>query len=66
MGQKEITVMPGDSDGHVGRDAEEYWDHHGDYGYEVINKEGERILKFYAAMTMTVGCVLFKMKACNL
>ena len=46
MGEKEITVMSGDSDGHVGRNAEKYWDHHGYYGYEGINKEGERILKF--------------------
>ena len=36
---KETVVILSDSNGHVGSNGVEYWDYHGGYCYEVINKE---------------------------
>ena len=39
---------------YFGSNAEDYEDQQGNNGYGDRNKEGERILKFYAAMNMSV------------
>ena len=39
LGEKETVVKLGDSNGYPESNREEYWDHHGGYCYEVLNKE---------------------------
>ena len=46
----------------VGINPKNFEDEHGSYGCGDGNKEGERILDFCVAMTMTVGNTLFKKK----
>lgn len=53
LGKKEIVVIAGDFNCHVGGNPEDYEDQHGDYSYGVRNKEVERILEFCAAVNLT-------------
>ena len=54
LGKKETVVIAGDFNGHVGSNAGNYEEQHGDFIYWVRIKEGERVLEFYEAMNMTV------------
>ena len=58
--EKEIVVIAGDFNCHVGSNPENYEYQLGGYGYGVRNKEGEMILQFCAAMNMTAWKTLFK------
>ena len=60
LGEKDTAVISGGCNGLVRSKAEDYDNQHGGYGYGVMNKERERILKFCKAMNMTVGNTLFK------
>ena len=64
--EKEVVVIAGEFHGHVGSNTENYEDQHGGNGYEVRNKERERVLEICAAMNITVGNTLFKKRASHL
>ena len=44
----------GDFNGHFGDNPENYEDKHGDYGYGVRNKEGEKVFECCATLNMKV------------
>ena len=66
LGEKEIVVIAGDFNGHVGKSINGYDSLHGGYGYGDRNKEGERILEFCAAMDMIVANTFFKKRDSHL
>ena len=53
-GEREIVVIAGDVNGHVGSNPENYREQYGGQSYEVRKKERERSLDFYVAMNMVV------------
>ena len=57
---KELLIIGGDLNGHVGKNADGYKGIHGGFGYGVRNMEGERILEMGAALDMTVCNTFFK------
>lgn len=65
QGRKNI-VIAGDFNGHVEENPEDYQDQQKGYDCGVRSKEGERILKFCAAMNMTVRNTLFQKRASHL
>ena len=63
MGDKELVIVTGDLNGHVGNTADMkvgYEGVHGGFGYGNRNSEGERILEFCDATNMVVANTLFK------
>ena len=54
LGEKETVVISGHFNGPVRSIAKNYETQQGDYGDEVRNKEGERILEFCGAMNMAI------------
>ena len=64
--EKETVVIAGDFYDHIGDNAKDFEDHRGGYGYGIGKKDRERILKFFAAMNMTVRNTLFKKTESNL
>ena len=46
LGQKEIVVIAGDFNDHVGSNPEDYDDQHGGNGYGVRNRKGKGFLSF--------------------
>ena len=52
--EKEIIILGGDLNGHVGETTSGYDNVHGGFGYGVRNAEGERILEFGLALSMVV------------
>ena len=50
--EKELVVIAGDFNGHIGSNPKTYKDEHGRYGYGVGNKQREKILDFCAASQM--------------
>ena len=57
--EKELVIIAGDLNGHVGRGSEGYEGVHGGRGYGTRNKEGDRILEFGSAMDMVVTNTMF-------
>ena len=60
ISDREMIMIGGDLNGHVGERCESYEGVHGDYGFGSRNQEGVRILDFAAAMDMVVCNTLFK------
>jgi hypothetical protein len=60
ISDKEMIMIGGDLNGHVGDRMEGYEGVHGDYGFGSRNEEGVRILDFAAAMDMVICNTLFK------
>ena len=60
-GKKLFTA--GDFNDHLGSNPENYDEQHGDYGYGVRNKKGERILEFCTAKNMIVGNTVSKKRS---
>ena len=50
--EKEVIILGGDMNGHVGKITAGYEDVHGGFGYGVRNVEGERILEFGLSLDM--------------
>ena len=57
--EKEVIILGGDMNGHVGKTTAGYEDAHGGFGYGVRNAEGERILEFGLALDMVACNTLF-------
>lgn len=55
-----VNIITRGFKGHVEVNAEDYENQQGGNGFGVRNKEGERILEFYAALYMTVRNTIFK------
>ena len=53
--EKEVIILGGDMNGHVGKTTAGYEDVHGGFGYGVRNAEGERILEF--GLALEFGCM---------
>ena len=66
LADKEVVVITGDLNGHVGKEAEGFENLHGGFGYGVRNREGERILEFSSAMDMIVGNTFFQKRDTHL
>lgn len=64
--QKEIIILGGDLNGHVGKTSSGYEDAHGGFGYGVRNTEGERILEFGLALGMVVCNTLYQKRSSRL
>ena len=60
MGDKELVLVAGDLNGHVGKTADGYEGVHGGFGYGNRNPEGERILEFCDATNMVIANTLFR------
>ena len=58
--EKEIIILGGDLNGHVGKTISGYEDVNGGFGYGVRNAEGEHILEFGLAQDMVVCNTLFR------
>ena len=52
--EKEVIILGGDMNGHVGKTTAGYEDVHGGFGYGVRNAEGECILEFGLALWLYV------------
>ena len=63
---KELIILGGDLNGHVGKTTSGYEDVHGGFGYGVRNAEGERILEFGLALDMVVCNTLFQKRSSRL
>ena len=63
---KEIVVIAGDFNGHVGSNTENYEGQLGGNGYGIRNKEGGKIFVFYAAINIAVRRKLSKKRASHL
>ena len=50
--EKEVIILGGDMNGHVGKTTAGYEDVRGGFGYGVRNVEGERILEFGLSLDM--------------
>ena len=59
--EKEVIILGGDMNGHVGKTTAGYEDVHGGFGYGVRNAVGERILEFGLALDMVVFNILQQM-----
>jgi exonuclease III len=66
INDKEILILGGDLNGHVGKTTSGYEDVHGGFGYGVRNAEGERILEFGLALDMVVCNTLFQKRSSRL
>ena len=64
--KKEVIILDGDMNGHVGKTTAGYEDVHGGFGYGVRNAEGERILEFGFALDMVVFNTLFNKRSSRL
>ena len=64
--EKEVIILGGDMNGHVGKTTSGYADVHGGFGYGVRNAEGERILEFGLALDMVVCNTLFNKRSSRL
>ena len=60
LGEKEIVLVSGDLNRHVGTSSSGYEGVHGGFGYGTRNPEGERILEFSDATEMIVANTMFK------
>ena len=56
---REMVVLGGDLNGHVGAESQGYEGVHGGHGFGIRNREGERILEFGDAMEMIVCNTMF-------
>ena len=63
---KEIIILGGDLNGHVGKTISGYEDVHGGFGYSVRNAEGERILEVGLALDMVMCNTLFRKRSSRL
>ena len=66
IGEKEIFVVAGDFNSHVGKAADGFEGVHGGNGYGDRNTEGERILEYGLAMDMLVANTVFKKRESHL
>ena len=64
--EKELLVIGGDFNGHVGKEADGYQGIHGGFGYGTRNNEGERILEMGAALDLVVCNTFFKKRESRL
>ena len=64
--EKEVIILGGDMNGHVGKTTAGYEDVYGGFGYGVRNAEGERILEFGLALDMVVCNILFNKRSSRL
>ena len=64
--EKEVIILGGDMNGHIGKTTACYEDVHGGFGYGVRNAEGERILEFGLALDMVVCNTLFNKRSSRL
>ena len=62
LGADETSVIWGDLNGHIGKLANDYEGVHGGYGFGLINKEDEHILKSAVAHNLVVGNSYFTRK----
>ena len=60
IGEREIVVLGGDLNGHVGEHAVGFEGVHGGRGFGTRNAEGERILEFCDALQMVVCNTMFR------
>ena len=65
LSEKEMVVVAGNLNGHVGQYAEGYEGVHGGFGFGDRNAEGVRVLDFGDAMGMSVVDTAFKKKYCR-
>lgn len=66
ISEKEMVVVGGDLNGHVGKESTGYEEVHGGNGYGERNKDGERILDFGITWDMRIYNTWFKKKTCHL
>ena len=66
ISEREVVVIGGDLNGHVGSLAEGYEGVHGGSGFGVRNTEGERILEFGNTSDMVVCNTMFKKRPSRL
>ena len=66
ISEREVVVIGGDLNGHVGALAEGYEGVHGGSGFRVRNTEGVRILEFGEALDMVVCNTMFKKRLSRL
>ena len=64
--EKEVNILGGDMNGHVGKTTAGYEDVHSSFGYGVRNAEGERISEFSLALDMVVCNILFNKRSSRL
>ena len=64
--KREVVMIGGDLNGHVGASAEGYEGVHGRSGFEARNTEGVRILEFGDAFDMVVCNTMFKQRPSRL
>ena len=64
--EKEVIILGGDMNRHVGKTTSVYEDVHGGFGYGVRNDEGECILEFGLALDMVVCNTLFNKRSSRL
>ncbi|MBJ5695526.1 hypothetical protein JGG83_23020, partial [Salmonella enterica subsp. enterica serovar Derby] len=57
---REMVVIAGDLNGHVGVKSDGYEGIHGGFGFGLRNSEGERILEFCDALGLVVGNTVFR------
>ena len=58
--EKDMLIIAGDLNGHVGKSTSGYSNVHGGFGYGTRNPEGERILEFCLALDLVVCNTMFK------
>ena len=58
--EKDILLVTGDLNGHVGKLQDVYEGFHGGFGYGSRNTEGERILEFCSALDLVLCNTFFK------
>ena len=59
IGEREIIILGGDLNGHVGETTSGFENVHGGFGYGLRNAEGERILELDLAMGMAICNTFF-------
>ena len=58
----EMTSVGGDFNAHVGEWSPEYLEEHGQHGFDLGNKEGERLLETPQALELFAANIGFKTK----
>ena len=66
LGEKEVVLLGGDLNGHVGEKSDGFEGVHGGNGFGERNREGERILEFCCAMDMIVANTTFHKRESHL
>ena len=64
--EKEVIILGGDMNGHVGKTTAGYQDVHGGFGYGERNAEDEHILEFGLNLDMVVCNTLFNKRSSRL